>query len=127
MPAQRLVQVINAGLVLISSGLDLTVAGDSDIADFSGNTIGSLQAIWSQTGFTGGSFEVWASDDPDPVTFSPLCGSKVAGDASMRGRLFNIGVIGYRFAFVRFDATGGNATSGATWKVIGVGKRGMYA
>ena len=90
--------------ILFQGGMAVDV--DSHIADFKEMSIGSVQAWWMGNDGNGGMIQVLVSNFPEASTFAPLPDSLASMDTDRKSILWNIGVLGFRYAFVRYTANG---------------------
>lgn len=89
----------------------------SDIADFKEMVVGSVQAVWSGDDATTGELELWSSDDG--VHFDRIDGSLRDLNHPNKTRLWNLGVIGFRYLQLRYDA---KTVTAGTLEAFALGK-----
>jgi hypothetical protein len=77
---------------------------DSDIWNLRDMVIGSIQAIWCCNDYTDATLELMISNFPDPTTFAAWEKSKLklSDKLGCASHVWNLGVTGFRFAFVRY-------------------------
>ncbi len=94
---------------------------DSDIADFRSMLIGSFQVWWKNTNSNDSEFELFVSNYTDPQSFGKYPNSRIPMDADCNALLWSVGVIGFRYGFVRFYR-GATLTTG-DMEIVALGKR----
>jgi hypothetical protein len=92
----------------------------SDIIDFRDMKVGSLQVLWEGANQTDGYFQVFTSDFSEPDTFDDMDGSREDVLTAKNSRVFNLGVLGFRYALVKWFH--GSVTTGKC-QIVAVGKK----
>jgi hypothetical protein len=107
------------------AGNMLTVATwaalDSAIVDFRGMNLGSFQVWWANTNSIDSTFELYVSNYPDRISFGKYPKSLTPMDADCNAILWNVGVLGFRYGFVRY-VRGATLTTG-DMEIMALGKR----
>jgi hypothetical protein len=99
---------------------NLTADFVSDVIDFRDMPIGSLQAVWNGANAADGYFEVYSSNFRELATFDNVRGSKEEVKVADGSRVWNLGLIGFRSALVKWIH--GSNTAG-TCLVVAMGKK----
>jgi len=115
----------NTNRTVIKSEVDgnMSSSFSSSIIDFHDMPIGYLQAVWKDVvgfGPDSGYFEAFASGFRNFNTFDYIRGSLERIEVADGARMWNLGVIGYRYAYVKFSPV--NITDG-TCTIIASGKK----
>jgi hypothetical protein len=92
----------------------------SDIIDFRDMPIGSLQAVWGGVDAADGYFEAYASNFTEESTFDTIKGSKQIVTTAAGSRVWNLGLIGFRYAVVKWFP--GSVTAGSCL-IVALGKK----
>ena len=74
----------------------------SRVIDFKEMVIGSVQAVWAGADAQDGEITLWVSNLPDPATFVPLDGGKRTLSVAPYSRMWQLGVIGYRYMMATY-------------------------
>lgn len=102
---------------------NMSTSFSSSIIDFHDMPIGYLQAVWQDVagyGQDSGYFEAFASGFRNFSTFDYIRGSMEGVETEAGSRMWNLGVIGYRYAYVKFTPV--NITAG-TCIIVASGKK----
>lgn len=94
---------------------------DSDIADFRNMKVGYIQAWYKNNDTHDSSFEVFVSAYPDPDSFGKYPDSLVIMDSDCQSLGWNINVLGFRYAFVRYYK--GPTIAAGDMEIIAIGKK----
>lgn len=94
---------------------------DSNIADFRNMKVGWVQVWYKNADAYDGSFELFVSGYPDPDSFSKYPDSLNIMDSDCQSLGWDINVLGFRYAFLRYYK-GPTITTGSM-EIIAIGKK----
>jgi hypothetical protein len=114
--------VTGSGVIHVEKNKPMNADFDSGLMDFRDMPIGSIQAYWSGNDVNTGTVELYVSNLVDENTFTAFPGSLQTMDSGCQAHMFllSAGVIGFRYAKVRYKA---NGVSTGVMGVVAVGKK----